>query len=56
MGLIIVLIVVYFIGILPPTAEVASQILTVTTKNLGLIPAGGIPIILLVMAKVKKYG
>ncbi|PKM49923.1 MAG: spore gernimation protein [Firmicutes bacterium HGW-Firmicutes-7] len=54
-NLIVILVVAYMLGVLPST-RLASQILTVTTKNLGLVPAGVIPIILFVIAKVKRYG
>lgn len=50
-----VLLLTYIIGLLPPTYDSATQILSFTTKYLALFPAGIVPILLLIIAKVKKY-
>jgi hypothetical protein len=54
-SLIIVLAISYLIGGLLSNMNLANQIITIVINKLGIIPAGGIPIILLIMAKVKKY-
>lgn len=54
-SLIIVLAISYLIGGLLSNMNLVNQIITIAINKLGIIPAGGIPIILLIMAKVKKY-
>lgn len=54
-SLVMVLLVAYAVGVLTPSIDVATQILAVATKYFGLLPACVIPLILLIIAKVKKY-